>query len=131
MNDFDSIPLELQEIIYHFKIVEVIEGRIGDKIIKLSNPKNEFFYLKISDTKITQNEMFNEFEVLNWLSSHKLNVPKVIFFKKEMDKSYMLLSNVQGISAHQITDQLSKEEIIKVSAEALRKIHKIDVCSIH
>jgi aminoglycoside phosphotransferase len=130
MNDFDSIPLDLQKIIYYFKIVEVIEGRLGDKIIKLSNKNNEFLYLKISYTKITQNEMFNEFEMLNWLSSHKLNVPKVIFFKNEMYKSYMLLSNVPGISAHKISDQFSKDEIIKVSAEALQKIHKIDVCSI-
>ena len=42
----------------------------------------------------------------------------------------MLLSNVPGINAHKITDQFSKEEIIKISAEALQKIHKIDVCSI-
>ncbi|MGH4123890.1 MAG: phosphotransferase [Clostridium sp.] len=130
MNNFDSIPLELQEIIYQFKIVEVIEGRSGDKIFKLSNKNSKLLYLKISDTKTMQNDIFNEFEVLNWLSSHKLNVPKVIFFKKEMYKSYMLLSNVPGISAHKITDQFSKEEIIKVSAEALHKIHKIDVCSI-
>lgn len=130
MNDFHSMPLELQEIIYHFKIVEVIEGRIGDKIIKLSNKNNEFLYLKISDTKITQKEIFNEFEVLNWLSFHELNVPKVIFFKKEKGKSYMLLSNVPGTSAHKITGQFSKEEIIKTSAEALQKIHKIDARSI-
>lgn len=130
MYDFQSFPLELQEIIYRFKIVEVIKGRIGDKIIKLSNPENELLYLKISDTTISQNEMISEFEILKWLSFQKLNVAKVIFFKKEMYKSYMLLSNVSGTSAHKITNQFTKEEIVKVCAEALQKIHKIDISSI-
>jgi len=130
MKDFDRMPIELREIINGFKIIEVIEGRIGDKIIKLANSNNEILYLKTSDTLLTQNEMFNEFEILNWLDSEKLNTPNPLFFKKEVNKSYMLLSNLPGINAHEITDKFEKDAIVRLSAEALKKIHETEFSTI-
>lgn len=128
MNDFKSYPSELQKIINSFEIVEVINGRIGDKIIKLSN-RNKKLYLKISNTEMTQDEMENECKILNWLSLSRLNIPKVLFFQKDTKESYMLLSSISGISSHEMT-KISKEEIVKISAKVLKKVHKIDTRSI-
>ena len=80
VNSFLSFPLELQKIINSFEISEVIEGRIGDKIIELSN-RNKRLYLKISSTEMTQDEMENECRILNWLSFSRLNIPEVLFFQ--------------------------------------------------
>ncbi|QUI21300.1 phosphotransferase [Vallitalea pronyensis] len=129
MNVFQSFPLELQKIINSLEIVEVIKGRIGDKIIKLSD-RNKKLYLKISNTEMTQDEMENECRILNWLSFSRLNIPKVLFFQKNTNKSYMLLSNVSGVSSHEITKKFSKEKIVEISAKALQKVHKIDAQSI-
>ncbi len=129
MNDFQNFPLELQEVINTFEIAEVIKGRIGDEIIKLSNIDKKL-YLKISSTKMSQAEMENECRILNWLSNSMLNVPEVLFYQKNLNKSYMLLSNVSCVSSHEITKKLSKEEIVELSAKALREVHNIDIKSI-
>jgi len=130
MNKFNDYPLELKEIIADFEVVEEINGRIGDKIIKFSNKENEILFLKISESFNAQNEMYNECTILKWMSSAGLVIPEVLFYEKNEQRSFMLLSNVPGSAAHEIENHLSKEEIIRLSAEALKAVHKIDICSV-
>lgn len=130
MRKLDENPLELKEIINEFEVVEEINGRIDDKIIKLSNNEEKIFFLKISETVNAQKEMYNEYKLLNWLFSTELIIPKVLFYQNSGNRSYMLLSTVPGTGAHEIGNHLNKEEIIKLSAEALRAVHKIDGTSI-
>ena len=130
MLNFQDFPIELQKIIQSFEITKINEGRVGDKIVKLTNSENKTFYLKISKSINTHLELINENEVLNWLLCKGLNVPKVIFFKEEKDSTYMLLSKVPGIIAYEITNKFSIIEIIKICAIALQRIHSIDASTI-
>jgi kanamycin kinase/aminoglycoside 3'-phosphotransferase-2 len=128
--DFTNFPLELQEIIHGYKVLKVIEGRIGDSIIKLSKQENKFLYLKICKTSITQSAIQNEYKILNWLHDKDLNVPRVLFYISDKQISYLLISNVEGTNAHEVTNQINKKEIVRTCAKALRKIHKVEVSDI-
>ncbi len=130
MENLESYPMGLQETLENYQVEAEIAGRIGDRIVKLANPAREVLYLKISKTPDAKKEMLNELAVLNWLSSKDLKIPKVLRFEKGQDQLYMLLSNVAGLSAHQMSERLSKEAIINLCAIALKKIHRIDAFSL-
>lgn len=130
MNYINSFPSKLKAIISDCKIEEVNEGRIGDRIIKLSNSHNDIHYLKICETDYAKNEMKNERNILMWLSSKKLNVHKVILYSENTDKSYLLLSNVDGIESCDNRCKLSRNEVISICANALKKVHEVNISTI-
>lgn len=122
-----GFPNDLQEILREYKVIKANVGRIGDKIIKLSNGNDVILYLKICETEYAKDEMKSEYNILKWLSFKELNVPKVLLYKEDAGKAYLLLSNIKGDNSCDDCGNLSKNEVLKICANALKKVHKIDI----
>lgn len=71
-------------------------------------------------------DIANEATRLRWLHG-KLSVPEALEYEREDDCSYLLMSCVPGVAAHEATKPNSPQEIVKRFAEALRKVHRISI----
>lgn len=125
-----DLPIDLQYHLDNYTIETVIQGRIGDQILKLINREKVTLYLKMSCSEITQNEMQKEAELLQWLKGKEIYVPTILNYSREHEVSYMLITEVAGQNAHIVNDMLSKEKVIELSAKGLKAIHSIDYTSI-
>lgn len=118
---------ELADLISSMEMVEELKGRVGDQIFKYQKQDGNFVYLKYGEghsAKVLERES----EKLKWLESQTLVVtPKVEYFVKEQDAAALIISNVAGKQSQRTKNEISKEQIVKIVAQALKDIHSIDI----
>ena len=118
-----DFPEELERIMKGYTWEDHTFGYSGTHAFKLiSHQKNLF--LKINHPKSEFNLEREKF-ILEWLEG-KLPVPKVMYFGKKDNIEFLLVSEIQGQNSHTFKTNSEKRICIKVLAETLRKIHKID-----
>lgn len=87
-------------------------------------------YLKIAPTDSLSN-LRREKEVLDWLAG-KLPVPEALGFEQVGDRSYILISEIEGVPASEyiaahIGDRARIDELLGLSAIAMRQIHDLPI----
>lgn len=101
----------------NYAITKTTIGRSVNEVYKLNNFENTI-YLKIG------NELVQSLgNVLEFLGTSTLNVPKLIDRGTYKDSHYVLMSECSGTMAHEINPELA----VKVLAKGLKQIHSIDL----
>jgi len=117
-----ELPAKLKEILKGFKWEENKIGWSKAKVFKLSN-NGKTLYLKINKPTPDFN-LEQEKVILEWLYQ-KLPVPEVIYFSKNDDREFLLLSEIQGKVSHRTESDNEKRRNIQILAESLKKIHSV------
>lgn len=119
-----NFPPELENILSKSKLLDTKEGRLGDSISKYENEQGEIIYLKCGHG-VAATSLESESKVFFWLENKGITIPRILFYMRERDQVFLLISGVEGLPAHKAAN-LSKEEILKIAAEALYKFHHLD-----
>jgi len=124
--DKESLPLnlpeELKEILKEFSFEVNNIGCSRAKVFKLFNDEKSL-YLKINESSSIF-DLEKEKIILEWVSQ-KLEVPEVIYFGKENDTAFLLISEIEGKVSHLTESDKEKRRNVKILAEGLKKIHSI------
>lgn len=120
-----ELPDGIKKDLINFLPIEIINGRLKDQIIKFMNKKRELVYLKVGEG-VSGKSIDQELVVLNWLENKNIAIPRVINFNKENEKTYLLISSVEGVPAYKIKNQ-DRESILRIVAEALLDFHNMNV----
>lgn len=85
--------------------------------VKLNN--NEDAILKVQRLS-SRNNLTDEYERMKWLQD-KCNVPKIFYFKDNIDSKYLLMEKKNGVSAHKTNNFAFK------IGKVLSEIHNINI----
>ncbi|MCG3258601.1 MAG: aminoglycoside 3'-phosphotransferase [Candidatus Heimdallarchaeota archaeon] len=128
--DKESLPLnlpeELKEILKEFSFEVNNIGCSRAKVFKLFNDEKSL-YLKINESSSIF-DLEKEKIILEWVSQ-KLEVPEVIYFGKENDTAFLLISEIEGKVSHLTESDKEKRRNVKILAEGLKKIHSISTAA--
>jgi aminoglycoside phosphotransferase len=116
---------KLTSILSSYLEREVIAGRLGDKIIRYEDNDHNFVYLK-SGTGVSGKSLEREALALEWLSGKGITIPQILDFEKINDTTYLLVSGVKGLPPYKFKER-EKDELLKITADALRKFHRISL----
>lgn len=102
-------------------------SRLGGQILQLKKQNGEIVFLK-SGRGIAAESLFREKNALGWLENKQLIVPKVLNFFEDKNggTKYLLLTSLRGFAAQKVAD-LNKEEVLRISAVALREFHSVSM----
>lgn len=111
-----SVPREIKEFVSNAQIYD-INGYSKTKLYKLVK-KSVTYYLKIS-----KNDLSKEMNILKELEG-KLLVPKVMAYKLEKDKHYLVTKEISGTPLSEIED---KEIMYNVVKDAYMSLYLCDI----
>jgi len=116
---------KLTNILSKYLEVDVITGRLGDKIVRYEDNDHNFVYLK-SGTGVSRKSLEQEALALEWLSGKGITIPQILDFEKEGDTAYLLITGVRGLPPYKFKER-DKNELLKITADALHKFHQISL----
>ena len=113
-------PKEIEEFLKNSEQENIDIGCSGAKVYKIIKNEKEY-YLKES----VVGSLDKEYLALNWLKG-KINVPNVLYFFSDTNKSYMLTEKLQGemLCCDNLWDY--PEKVVKLAADAIKILQKID-----
>lgn len=117
------LPKEILNLIDTKDIEKIHVGKSKAEVYRTKFNGN-IAYLKICESKY---QIFRkEVQLLRWLED-KINVPRVLYYKGDLNKQYMILSAIQGKNTLELINKSNKELLVKNLAKGLREIHSIDI----
>jgi len=119
------LPQPISELVTDYTWNNVKVGKSSASTFYLKRPGSPTYYLKTAD-KSPRRDLLDEYNVLKWLIE-KLPVPNVYHFEEDDKYDYLLLSEIPGANAANITDSFHKTELVKLLAQGLRMIHETPV----
>ncbi len=114
---------KLTNILSKYREINIITGRLGDKIVRYEDNDHNFVYLK-SGTGVSRKSLEQEALALEWLSGKGITIPEILDFEREGDTTYLLITGVRGLPPYKFKER-DKSELLKITADALRKFHQI------
>lgn len=122
----NELPGEIQKIVKGFTYEKSSSGLSGAGVYNYRS-ETESYYLKIVDNSNRfLDELETEYKLLKWLKG-KFPAPKVICYEKIKDKSYLLTTEVEGLTLEALYNQgVFVENVIRIYGESLKLIHGID-----
>jgi aminoglycoside phosphotransferase len=131
MLDIKNIPYEIKSYIFNKTITENIIGCEIGNVYKITDNNNSSIYLKIKE-KTPNFDLKREYSKTLWLSNI-FHVPKVLNYSLFDDKEYFLMEELKGYMSYESQYFESNEQIIKLIAKSLKKLHSIDIfdCPFH
>ena len=108
-------------------LVEKSSSRLGGKNLKFESKNGEVVFLKIGEG-VAAESLAREKNALEWLKNKGVNVPKVLnyFVDRSDGTKYLLLSALDGLAVHKITN-MDRKEILRIVATALKQFHSISM----
>lgn len=121
----NPLPEALSGLISGYQARQIFTGLSTSQVFRLEKPGRKNLYLKISACGFEE-DLYQEQLRLSWLKE-KLPVPELLLFAADDFYQYLLISEIEGSGAHEIS---SKNEILKVIEElaaGLRMIHELPI----
>ncbi|MEJ6951791.1 APH(3') family aminoglycoside O-phosphotransferase [Natronospora cellulosivora (SeqCode)] len=122
----EDIPDDLNNIICDSSFQENTTGCSNSTVLHINKIKQyNSAYLKVAVYNKVEN-LKNEVEILKWLKG-RVSVPEVYYYKEYKDKEYILMSEIKGFECSNQYYRKEPEKMVKIFAEGLKEIHKIDI----
>ncbi len=123
-----DLPEELSDRIKLGGIHEGGLGRLGNRLICVVDKEEGPAYLKIG-AGIAGKDLLNESRRLEWIGN-RLRVPKVLYYGSEKGCSYLLITELPGMPAHEAMEPITIATAVEKFAEGLKTIHStpIEAC---
>jgi aminoglycoside phosphotransferase len=116
---------KLQQHLKGYQMVNSIKGRLKDDIYQYTSNSGNSVYLKVG-RGVAGQSLQQEAFVVDWLSNKDLVIPRVLYFEKSDDSVSLLISGVAGTPPYKLKER-DKEELLKITALALRKFHSVSL----
>ncbi len=120
-----NLPVKIKNVLQNFELVSSRISRLGGRNFQYKKSDGAMVYLKYG-VGIAAESLVREYFALQWLEKKQINVPRIIAFYRngKNGKTYLVLSGINGTAAHQ-AKHLSRDEILHLTAKALKKFHSI------
>jgi len=124
----NKFPSEIERLIRGKKLIEVEIGLSNTHVYEVDKAG---FYLKTQDVS-AHLSLAHDVQVLQWLHT-KLPVPEVVEFIRVAKQEYLLITEIPGENCVEAMKSLDYEEIVRLLAEGLQRIHALDIanCALH
>ena len=122
-----ELPESFRNLVSDYVWNKVVIGESSAITYCLRRHNYPTMYLKISP-KQPVSELLQEKNVLEWLSD-KLPVAQILAFAEDDNNDYLLTSEIPGSDAASLGDSISKSELVKLLAQGLRMIHRVDIAN--
>lgn len=119
------MPGELRELLDGGTWQEVSIGYSGVHVFRIHRHTSPHYYLKIAPQMLRHN-LVAEKERLHWLQT-RLAVPKIYYYGSDAKYAYLLLSEIPGIMSCDPICEEDMPRLVRLLAEGLRMIHRIDI----
>lgn len=127
----------LQTKLDGYEATRVLGGCSGSEVYRLHAPKGESLFLKIRSHQVDEGmrrELCEEHARLEWLAStakekfrEQLGAPNTREFGSADDRDFLLLTSVPGVDASDESQAANPEQMVRVLAEGLRRLHTLPV----
>ncbi len=124
----DAFPPKIKRLIRGKRLIEIEIGLSNAHVYKIAGTG---FYLKTQ--AISERLSFShDVQVLQWLYT-KLPVPEVVEFIQTAKQEYLLITEIPGENCVEAMSRLNHEEIVRLFAEGLQRVHAVDIanCALH
>lgn len=120
-----KLPDELSRLTLGYRYKLVWQSYLAD-VYRFTNPLGiNNLYLKRHRCRANNNSI-RERDIINWLQG-KIPVPEVIGFAKDRWFYYLLLTELQGIPAHQLIRKIPAEQMIRLMTAAIKRFHTVPI----
>jgi aminoglycoside phosphotransferase len=125
MTDIHKLPANLQNLLVGATWYEETMGCSGNRVFRITYRGEPTYYLKIA-TYPNRLELLAEKELLVWLQG-RLPVPVVQGWHTDNERSYLLLSEIQGLMSCDAAFAQDMPTLVRLLAEGMRMIHAVDI----
>jgi aminoglycoside phosphotransferase len=125
MTDVHELPTDLRNQLDGATWHEETMGCSGDQVFRIARPGEPSYYLKIAAYP-NQQELLAEKERLVWLQ-RRLPVPVVHSWNTDIKRSYLLLSEIQGLMSCDAAFKQDMPTLVRLLGAGMRMIHAVDI----
>ncbi len=120
----ELVPKDLLNEIKNSNVTENTVGCSASGVYKVENEERTA-YLKIREIEGIS-ELGHEKNILEWLEG-RLPVPKVLRYSEKNGIEYLLISEIEGIDAHDPSMLSTPKKTVPLIAQGLKTIHSLDI----
>ncbi|WP_428659337.1 APH(3') family aminoglycoside O-phosphotransferase [Runella sp.] len=121
-----AIKQLIQEEIGTCTIIPAAGGATSATLYRLISSEKGVYYLKINHDPDATESLNDDKTIYEWLSG-KIEVPKVIFYKKTATYEALCVTEIEGITLEAMIGTVAEEEIIQLYAQTLKKLHSMPI----
>jgi aminoglycoside phosphotransferase len=125
MTDTHKLPPDLQYLLDGATWHEETMGCSGNRVFRITRSGEPTYYLKIAGYP-NEGELLAEKERLVWLQG-RLPVPVVHSWNTDNERSYLLLSEIQGLMSCDADFAHDMPTLVRLLAEGMHMIHSVDI----
>ncbi len=122
--DISNLPSAIADLCGNGRWQEITVGYSSNSVFRITSPKRPMYYLKIATHP--SDEILAEKERLEWLHG-RLPVPTVVAYTTDNQRSYLLISEIQGLMAYDERFTQNIPNIVRLLAQGLRMFHELDI----
>ena len=116
------LPDELVELLAGYSFVKHPYDESQATIYVLTHQTEPRLYLKIRNDQT--NRLYSEYQMLKWINQ-RIPTPEPLIYTKEKSTEYLLTTEIKGTPTYQV-EPSERETAVRILAETLRKIHRLD-----
>jgi aminoglycoside phosphotransferase len=124
-----ELPVEIQALVDIGSREEVRTGESKSRVFRISGKTGQLYYLKVSNSNYVAKEIVREAEILEWLSHRCIPAPSKVALVHFLNQTYFLTTEVEGRSMANAAADLDPKDCMRMGAEFLGLLHKIDIRS--
>ncbi len=125
MTDVHKLPPDLQNLLAGATWYEETMGCSGNQVFRITRRGEPTYYLKIAGYP-NEDELLAEKERLIWLQG-RLPVSVVHSWNTDDERSYLLLSEIQGLMSCDTAFKQDMPTLVHLLAEGMRMIHSVHI----
>jgi aminoglycoside phosphotransferase len=122
---FGDLPSALLDLIAGYSPTRITEGCSGAEVFRLTREEAPPLYLKTNHHP-AGDSLADERARIEWLHG-RLPVPVIHCFITDHGNEYLLLSEVPGVPASDRSHEGKIEALVRLLADGLRMLHRIDI----